>query len=217
MASRNVYPQYKRDTSCLLYWLIQSSNTINVIRSSKELEEGEPTEVDTTGKITVVKLVALAKFIGKHITTVPPIILHLFRSVINARTDTYDWFRELVAATPDPAVERSNKSHKYFIDALTEAFHALGGKEWEDAGRPGVKIAKDASGAKAQLDELILENLTPWVLRPPTSRRTMTTTTSLMRPPDGTQLLRGANVNNPDKEEERGGNGRRRQTSNGIN
>jgi hypothetical protein len=35
-----------------------------------------------------------------------------------------------VSRKPDPEIERSNTSHKRFIDVLTEAFRALGGDAW---------------------------------------------------------------------------------------
>lgn len=39
-------------------------------------------------------------------------------------------FQDLAARCQDPDIEKSNASHKYFIDALTKAFNVLGGDEW---------------------------------------------------------------------------------------
>lgn len=49
-------------------------------------------------------------------------------------------FQDLEARCQDPEIEKSNASHKYFIDALTKAFNTLGGDEW-------------LSGQKAESDE----------------------------------------------------------------
>lgn len=38
----------------------------------------------------------------------------------------------MVNDTPDSEIERSNITHKHFIEALTEAFEALGGENWVD-------------------------------------------------------------------------------------
>lgn len=42
----------------------------------------------------------------------------------------YAAFQQIVNEKPDPDIERSNTTHKHFIDALTEAFDALGGNSW---------------------------------------------------------------------------------------
>ncbi|SPQ19181.1 5fef2285-2abb-49d2-9a44-8740aab37832 [Thermothielavioides terrestris] len=155
MATRNAYLAYKRDTSRLLYWIIQTSNAI--IRSSQARgpDEDVPAVANTTGEITVSSLVFLSKLIAKHIGAVPPAIYRLFQSVIDARTASYVIFQKLAAQNPNPEMERSNASHKAFIDALVEAFEALGGKEWKMADGP----ADDGSDLKREdLDQLLLTN-----------------------------------------------------------
>ncbi|KAJ6784219.1 hypothetical protein PWT90_01797 [Aphanocladium album] len=126
MDSLNPYLAYKRDTSRLIFWVIRVSNTI--IRTSKNLPAGAPKFANTTGEVTVASLVALSKLIASHIKPVPRSILALFDSVIQARTDTYETFQQI--SSTDPDIERSNASHKHFIDALVEAFDALGGAEY---------------------------------------------------------------------------------------
>jgi hypothetical protein len=74
----------------------------------------------------VANLVALSRLIAKHISDVPSTIMRLFRAVIDARTAAHQAFQMLAVKNPDPAIVKSNESHKHFIDALTEAFHALG-------------------------------------------------------------------------------------------
>jgi hypothetical protein len=50
--------------------------------------------------------------------------------VIKARTGFHTIFQQAAAQNPDPELERQNFSHKHFIDALVEAFTALGGDGW---------------------------------------------------------------------------------------
>jgi hypothetical protein len=161
MATRNAYLAYKRDTSRLVYWIVGASNAI--IKSSPKsvnLGDGNQSEMNTTGAVTVATLVALSALIAKHTTgtRVPPTILRLFQSVIDARTATYAAFLQITLANPDPDVEKSNVSHKHFIDALTEAFHTLGGGAWKEESKDGANIDSDDSCAKKELDRLVLEN-----------------------------------------------------------
>ncbi|KAI1821615.1 hypothetical protein F4861DRAFT_518110 [Xylaria intraflava] len=128
MAPLNTYLAYKRDTSRLIFWIVKASNAI--IASSATLPDDAPKSPNTTGQITVSGLVSLSKLIAKHINPIPSAILALFDSAIQARTATYQAFQQLAANKSDPAVERSNLSHKHFIDALVEAFEALGGAAW---------------------------------------------------------------------------------------
>lgn len=74
----------------------------------------------------------MAKLIASSVSgsTVPEAVYRLFRSVIDKRTVIWEAFRSMAAAKPDPDIEKSNLSHKFFIDALQEAFEALGGKQW---------------------------------------------------------------------------------------
>lgn len=130
MADQNSYLAYKRDTRYLIHWLIHSSNRI--IRSSTLLPVSgtAPAKVNTTGAITVSALVPTSELIAKHVSPIPSTIYRLFQSVIAARAAFNALFQQIVAKQPDPEIQRSNLSHKIFIDTLTEAFEALGGKVW---------------------------------------------------------------------------------------
>ncbi|KAI1349493.1 hypothetical protein F5Y01DRAFT_185579 [Xylaria sp. FL0043] len=130
MAPLNLYLAYKRDTSRLIFWIVKASNAI--IASSPTLPDDAPKIPNTTGQITVSSLVSLSKLIAKHINPIPSTILTLFDAAIQARTATYEAFQQLVANKADPEVQRSNASHKHFIDALVEAFEALGGVAWAE-------------------------------------------------------------------------------------
>ncbi|KAK0657747.1 hypothetical protein B0T16DRAFT_317985 [Cercophora newfieldiana] len=159
MASRNAYLEYKRDTSRIIYWVVGTSNAI--IRKLRVQPSTGDTDalpdLNSTGAITSAGLVALSKLISRHLPTTPPAILRLFQSVIGARTQAHTVFQQIVANRPDPDVEKSNASHKNFIDALTAAFNALGGNPTVAA---GAKSASDANSvvSKDELDELLLAN-----------------------------------------------------------
>ncbi|KAJ3487856.1 hypothetical protein NLG97_g6314 [Lecanicillium saksenae] len=147
MDSLNPYLTYKRDTSRLIFWVIRVSNTI--IRTSKKLPADAPKYANTTGEVTVASLVALSRLIASHIKPIPRSILALFDSVIQARTDTYETFQQFNSTNPD--IERSNASHKHFIDALVEAFDALGGAEYIQ--ERDAKAAQEEKRRQAKIDE----------------------------------------------------------------
>lgn len=130
----NPYLSYKRDTSRLIYWIVQTSNEI--ISQSGVLPDDVPSTPNLSGQITVASLVPLCKLIAKHVSTTPPAILQLFRSVIDARTTSYQSFQSLVEERPDPDVEKSNATHLHFISVLAEAFDILGGTSLQDPAPP---------------------------------------------------------------------------------
>ncbi|KAI1769818.1 hypothetical protein F4818DRAFT_314205 [Hypoxylon cercidicola] len=150
MAPLNSYLAYKRDTSRLIYWIIKTSNAI--ISSSSTLPEDAPKTPNSNGGVTVSGLVTLSKLIAKHIDFVPPAILGLFDAVIQARTTAYESFQQFVANKPDPDIERSNASHKYFINALAEAFEALGGTSWAE------KKSDSTVDDQADLEQVLFVN-----------------------------------------------------------
>ena len=128
MASRNLYLTYKKDTSQLLYWVINTSN--GIVRSAASVEDCAGVTINTTGQSTVAEIVDMSKLIARHLQPIPSVIFNLFQAVIKARSVTHDAFERIVSLKPDPEIEKSNATHKFFIEALTEAFDALGGKVW---------------------------------------------------------------------------------------
>lgn len=128
MSRRNLYLTYKNNTSQLLYWIINTSN--GIVRSATSAEDCAPVTINTTGQSTVSEIVNMSRLIAKHIQPVPSAVFELFQAVIKARSTTYDAFQQIVSQRPDPEIERSNATHKHFINALTEAFDALGGNLW---------------------------------------------------------------------------------------
>ena len=162
MADHNSYLRYKRDTRYLLYWIIHTSNSIIKSSSSQPIPESSssapvpnptPASVNTTGEIPVSAFVPLSNLIAKHINPIPSIIYRLFQSVIEARTATHALFQQIVATKPDPEIEKSNVSHKCFIDALTEAFKALGGEEWVSTSK-----SETSNPDEEDLDEVSFTN-----------------------------------------------------------
>ncbi|CAI6332029.1 unnamed protein product [Periconia digitata] len=129
MSSPNLYLQYKKDTSRLVQWIIRTSNGIVMSATTPS-----SMEVNTSGHLSIPQIVSMSKMIANHLQPTPHIILYLFRSVIAARSKLYESFRKLVTAESDPDLVRSNASHKFFIDALSQAFYALGGESWKPSG-----------------------------------------------------------------------------------
>lgn len=147
MSALNPYLTYKRDTSRLIFWVVRVSNTI--IRTSSRLPEGCRFHVNTTGQVSVAELVALSKLIAAHINPVPRSILALFDSVIRARSEAFETFQQINET--DLELERSNASHKHFIDALVDAFEVLGG--WDYVRERDAKAAKEAKEREAKMNE----------------------------------------------------------------
>lgn len=130
--SHNTYLAYKRDTNVLLYWVIRTSNQVI---SSKSHDHDPPLKMNTSGQTTVSGLLSMAKLIAESISgsLVPAAVYRLFQAVIKARTTTWQAFQQIESKRPDPDIEKSNETHKFFIDALQKAFEVLGGKQWESS------------------------------------------------------------------------------------
>ncbi|KAL7915043.1 hypothetical protein GGI35DRAFT_488879 [Trichoderma velutinum] len=101
----------------LLYWLVKTSN--GIIQSLDAAENEPPLELNFTGQL-----------IAKYHIDIPPTIFGLFQSVIELRSIYYAQFQQLASIRPNEELERSNSTHKYFIDTLTKAFNILGGEAW---------------------------------------------------------------------------------------
>ncbi|KAK8024877.1 hypothetical protein PG990_002700 [Apiospora arundinis] len=153
METDNIYTAYKRDTKHLLYWLIKVSNSI--IESPKHDSAG--TKPNTTGQVTVAGILSMAQLIARHIlpSEVPRLVSYLFRTVIRARTITYEAFMQLEVQETEPGTElkKSNSMHKHFIDILAEAFKALGGSDKLPEYKNGANTAQQPD--KNDLEELV--------------------------------------------------------------
>ncbi|CAG8938089.1 unnamed protein product [Penicillium salamii] len=126
MADRNAYLRYKRDQRHLVYWIVNTSAGI-IHKSPSEAS----TAINTTGVVSLATLQSLSALIAKHLSPIPTTIFRLFESIIDARKETHDFFLKITAAAKDPEIQKSNDSHKHWIDGLTQAFHALGGDIWK--------------------------------------------------------------------------------------
>ncbi|KAI0834485.1 hypothetical protein F5Y06DRAFT_278761 [Hypoxylon sp. FL0890] len=129
MATHNAYLAYKRDIQHLLYWIIHASNSI--VTSGVTLEDDEASvTLNTTGKITLPVLVFMSKLIARHISPIPTLIYYLFHRVLGARCFSCSVSQQGFFNNPDSEIEKSYVCHHQFIDALAEAFQALGGDKW---------------------------------------------------------------------------------------
>lgn len=89
-------------------------------------------------------------------TLVPAAVYRLFQAVIKARTTTWQAFQQIESNKQDPDIENSNSTHKFFIDALQQAFEVLGGKQWE-ASQDGQR-ADITDDAEAEIKQALFSN-----------------------------------------------------------
>ena len=74
--------------------------------------------------------------------------------VIEARSTTYTIYQEIAATNPESDLERSNASHKHFLDCLTEAFEALGGNAWMSSQQAEEMAAQGTN----DVEEILFDN-----------------------------------------------------------
>jgi hypothetical protein len=97
-------------------------NTLNgIIQSIANAEVHAPVTFNTTGESTINEILNMSRLIARYLEPIPLAILHLFQAVIEARSTMHAAFQQIVNETPESEIERSNTTHKHFIDALTEA------------------------------------------------------------------------------------------------
>lgn len=152
--SHNSYLAYKRDTNLLLYWVIRTSNQV----ISKTHERDPSHKINTSGQTTVSGFLSMAQLIAGSIngSLVPAAVYRLFQSVIKARTATWQAFQRFESKRPDPEIEKSNVTHKFFIDALQQAFEVLGGKQWESI--QDAQRLETGDDAENEIREALLSN-----------------------------------------------------------
>lgn len=146
MADQNIYLKYKRDQRHLVYWITHTS--AQIVKQHPE----SPVVANTTGVISLATLKSLSGLIAKHLDRVPTTIFRLFESIIDARKATHNLFLKITASNPDPDIQKSNESHKYWIDGLTEAFNTLGGETWQSGKR------SESDAPDEDEDQLIFTN-----------------------------------------------------------
>ncbi|KAK0665631.1 hypothetical protein QBC41DRAFT_257934 [Cercophora samala] len=156
MATHDNYLAYKRDTSLLLRWMLQTSNDIIKTQMSKACEE-QPHKLNKTGQIVVADIIPLCHLIAKYVTNISPSIYRLFQSIIDARTASYSMFQMIAVESQDKDIEKSNSTHKFFIDTLVEALKVLGGS----LSKSGASQHADhgtSSVTKEEVEQLIFAN-----------------------------------------------------------
>lgn len=151
--SHNTYLAYKRDTNLLLYWVIRTSNQVI---NSKNLEHDPSIKTNKSGETTVSGLLSMAELIAGSITLVPAAVYRLFQAVIKARTTTWQAFQQIESKKQDPDIEKRNSTHKFFIDALQQAFEVLGGKQWE-ASQDGQRV-DTRDDTEAEIKQALFSN-----------------------------------------------------------
>ncbi|KAJ0269144.1 hypothetical protein COL940_012711 [Colletotrichum noveboracense] len=151
----NSYLAYKRDTRHLLYWVINTSNSIvkRYPTSQDEVPLSIRVNVNTSGQTTVAELVAMGQLIARHMRRIPQGIVHLLRSVISARSLHYEQFQKFASAYPDADLVKSNSSHKHFIDALTDILKEFGGTF-----QPDTEATKSFDVCQQDVEEMLFSN-----------------------------------------------------------
>lgn len=152
MPPHNPYLAYRRDTGRLIYWIIQTSNAI--IGSASDLPDDAPKSPNTNGQVTVASLLSLVNLVSKQAVPVPNAILALFHSVIEARRTMYESYLMFVAGKPDPEMEQSNRSHKHFLDVLSEGFKLLGSDAWLEGRKSKASGAPNRSTESEEDDDI---------------------------------------------------------------
>jgi hypothetical protein len=135
MADRYTYLRYKRYEKHLFDWIIHTSDHI-----IKDFPSEAPVAANTTKTASLARLKSLSALIAKHIDPIPTDIFPLFKSLINARKETHDFFLRCTDSDLDPNIRRSNESHEHWINGLVDVFRALGG----DTSELGSKFNSDA-------------------------------------------------------------------------
>ncbi|EFQ28783.1 uncharacterized protein GLRG_03927 [Colletotrichum graminicola M1.001] len=123
MATHHDYHSYKRDTRCLLYWVIHASNFVIKTNRKSDHRWKSPVRFNTSGTVTVDEFTGMTRLIGEEMRSVPSLVLGLLRSVILARTAHWDGFQQYTEG--DPQVEKSFASDRVFTIALYKAFEAF--------------------------------------------------------------------------------------------
>lgn len=129
---------------------IPTDTSNRIVQSAANRQDDMLVTVNTTQRSTVAEIVNMAQLIPKHLKEIPVIIFELFKAAIKARSTMHAGFQKFASEKPDSEMEKSNAKHKHFIDALSEAFEALGGNNQA----PG----KSSSVVEEADDEIIFRN-----------------------------------------------------------
>jgi hypothetical protein len=117
---------------------------------SHTAEEHALVTINTTGSSTVAEIVSMSRLITNNLMPTASAILELFQAVIKVRSTMFAALQQIMIENPDPDIEKSNATHKHFIDALTEALNALGGSLRDSSNASPTEDGMD--------DEVIFQN-----------------------------------------------------------
>jgi hypothetical protein len=95
----------------------------------------------------------MSKLIARNLKPIPLTIFKLFQAVIQARKAIHAAFQHIVDEKSNAEMEKSNATHKHFIDALTEAFDALDGRSQDPSNDATLR-----RGDKANNNEFAFQN-----------------------------------------------------------
>ncbi|KAK3489683.1 hypothetical protein B0T13DRAFT_90463 [Neurospora crassa] len=125
-----LYANYRYQISPLVYWVLQTSTAL--VWSLPSSYSDAPAVPLGDPHITLSNLVALSKFIGKHVAPgdVPTAILGLFLSVTVALYDCQAALQRIATKKTHPDVEKGISSLERFAAALGDCYVALGGWDW---------------------------------------------------------------------------------------
>jgi hypothetical protein len=123
MASRNLYFHVQKRHRLTPVLVINGCN--DIIQWGTNAEDA-PVMINTTGRSTVAEIVNMSRLIASNLKPISSAILELFQAGIAARPTMYAAFQQIVTEKSDPEIEKSNVTHKHFIDTLMKAFDALG-------------------------------------------------------------------------------------------
>ncbi|KAG9687711.1 hypothetical protein KCU95_g10868, partial [Aureobasidium melanogenum] len=156
MSDHNTYLACKRETRYILWWLCHTSNAILQSIPKKNQNNDFENRVNTTGQVTTRELILMAKRVASRLSQqqTPSTIFRLFRSVISARSSAHVVFVEMASNHKDEEMDKSNETHKYFIDRLVEAFEILGGSQWAT----NQDIESDKAQTREEIEEVIFSN-----------------------------------------------------------
>ncbi|CAG8336249.1 unnamed protein product [Penicillium nalgiovense] len=149
MADRYTYLRYKRYEEHIVQWIIDTSDHI-----IKNFPSEPPVAAKTTKTkgVSLARLKSLSALIAKHIDPIPTDIFRLFKSLIDARIETHDFFLRVSGSDLDPNIRRSNESHEHWINGLIDAFEALGGETGQ------LKTKFDSDAPNEDEEQIIFEN-----------------------------------------------------------
>ncbi|POS75259.1 hypothetical protein DHEL01_v206347 [Diaporthe helianthi] len=128
--SSSQYDDYKRGNRQLARWVTNMYEQIITFENKPSTKTNITHEMTPRVFLDRVRVISKTRTgIAHHATsaTIPPWVFDTFRSVIEARKEFLQYFKLANSEQPDPEVEKSNKSHQFFIDTLKEAVDLLRG------------------------------------------------------------------------------------------